>query len=193
MCLRVFVKERARERGEHRMSEENNRFKVKRLWFPFLCFQIPVPPPIGASLRMFRLSLLGRNPAWTQDLTSGVTHWEISYAEWFLFFLSNTNVHRCLPRCEFLLREKLLCAAISMKPQNTLIIPPISCVLSHVHTQQRSAKDIKSDFPIMPRISDQNLSKVKSCFSNSFKICNLSWAWQLERNTSCGISKKRWR
>lgn len=133
VCPCVYVK----DRGEHRKSEENNRFKVKRLWFPFLCLQIPIPPSSSGSLWMFRLSL------WDViRLEQGI--WPPEYpAERFLIhndlvlYLTHIHTHtkmpvnayKYLPRCEFLLREELLCAAISISSQNTLIILPGSLVL----------------------------------------------------------------
>lgn len=85
---------------------------------------------------------LGCNPAWTGDLTSGVSYWEVCHTQWFCSLaLSQThtqcmhtnmpaNAYKYLPRCEFLLREGLLCAAISISSQNTLIILPGSQDLS---------------------------------------------------------------
>lgn len=69
------------------------------------------------------------NPAWTggSDLQSNPLQSPLTQSD-FAPLLSNTsaNFHKCLPRCEFFLREELLCAAISISSQNTLIILIIS-------------------------------------------------------------------
>lgn len=90
MCLCVFEG----EEGEHRKSEENNRFKVKRLWFPFLCLQIPIPPSISASLWMLRLSLWDviqlEQGIWPPEHPAESS----PHAQWFCaLYLSNINIY----------------------------------------------------------------------------------------------------
>lgn len=138
---------------------------------------------------------LGCNPAWTGDLTSGVSYWEVCHTQWFCSLaLSQThtqcmhtnmpaNAYKYLPRCEFLLREGLLCAAISISSQNTLIILPGSlilpltfsfCDLSFTHTYTQWLHTIQSVYCTFSQF-DLNIAQfhydIQFCISHIIGSC----------------------
>lgn len=129
----------------------------------------------------------------------------------FAVYLSNTNmnVHKWLPRCKFLLREKLLCAAIYIISQNTLMIRTISqslflSFLFFSYTQKlttgctASMKDIGAiNFPVLTQTSLRSITIVKSAFLILHTLSNLFYFSHIQRMLRCicwqCYLKKQWR
>lgn len=88
--------------------------------------------PLSVRLCGYSDFLLEGNPTWIKNLTSRSFPKRAPNAQLFCSLL-HTQAHTCryackhlnyLPRCTFLLRERLLCAAIHISSENTLLILP---------------------------------------------------------------------